>query len=152
MGKVQLEQLNSHGYYLSVPKGISMKPMIQNKEGILEIHKLTAPAQRYDLVMYVLNNSQGIVHRVIKVYEDHYVIIGDNCWRLEFVKKENVKGIVKRFYRKGKWYDVDNRWYKAYVHLWVDFLFIRRLLFWCRDKIKIISRRIKRLIQRGKNV
>lgn len=135
MGKAQLEMLEKNGFYLSVPKGISMKPMIPNKEGIVEIHKLTKPAKRYDLVMYVRGEEQGVIHRVVHAYPDHYIIIGDNCWRLEYVKKEQVKGIVTRFYRKGKWYDVDNKLYKLYVHIWIDLLFIKRPLFFVRDRV-----------------
>ena len=145
MGKEQLELLEKYGSYLSVPRGISMKPMILNKQGIVEIHKLTKPAKRYDLVMYVRANRQGVIHRVVHTYPDHYIIIGDNCWQLEYVKNEQVKGIATRFYRKGKWYDVDNKWYLLYVHIWVDFLFIKRPLFWFRDRVlKRIYRKIKR--------
>lgn len=143
MGRQQLEQLEKCGMYLSVPRGRSMRPMIKNHEGIVEVHKLTEPAKRYDLVMYVYDGSdRGIIHRVIHAYPDHYLIVGDNCWRKEYVKKNNVKGIVTKFYRNGKWYSVDNRWYRLYVHIWVDFLFIKRPLFFVRDKCRAVLRRI----------
>ena len=134
----QAEQLEKNGYYLSVPRGISMRPMVPNKEGILEVHKLTEPPKRYDLVMYLRGGCQGVIHRIVRDCGDYYRIIGDNCWLMEAVPKEDVKGIVTRFYRKGKWYDVDNKWYKLYVHVWVDFLFIKRPLFFVRDKIKAL--------------
>ena len=143
MGKVQLEELERSGYYMSVPKGISMKPMILNKEGIVEIRKLEGRAKRYDVVLYT-RGELGVLHRVMHVKDDHYVIIGDNCWRLEYVPFEDVKGIATRFYRKGKWYDVDNFGYKVYYHLWSDLLFIRRPLFYVRDRFKGLIRRIKR--------
>ena len=140
----QVEQLEKNGYYLSVPRGVSMWPMILNKESIVEIHRLDGPAKRYDLVMYVRGEKQGVIHRVIRVYDDRYYILGDNCWSREFVNKQNVKGIVTRFYRKGKWYDVDDKWYKLYVHIWVDFLFIKRPLFYVRDKFKALIRKISK--------
>ena len=140
MGKVQLEELERNGFYMSVPKGVSMKPMIFNKQGIVEIRKLEQRARRYDVVLYV-RGEQGVLHRVLHVKGDHYVILGDNCWRLEYVPFDDVKGIATRFYRKGKWYDVDNKWYRLYVHIWVDFLFIKRPLFYIRDKIKNKLRR-----------
>lgn len=141
MGKAQLEELEKNGKYFISPKGISMKPMLGNKESIVEIHRLENTAKRYDLVMYIRGKNQGVIHRVIKVYDDHYLIIGDNCWQKEIVKKEQVKGLVVRFYRKGKWYDVNNKWYRLYVHVWVDFLFIKRPLFFIRDKIKKVIRK-----------
>lgn len=144
MGQAQLDELEKNGKYFISPKGISMKPMIYNKQGVVEIHKLERPAKRYDLVMYVRPNLQGVIHRVIRAYDDHYIIVGDNCWQKEYVKTEQVKGIVVRFYRKGKWYDVDNKWYKLYVHIWVDFLFIKRPIFYIRDKIKYFIRKHRR--------
>ena len=143
MGKAQLEELEKNGCYFISPKGISMKPMLGNKTSVVEIHKLDRPAKRYELVMYVRPNLQGVIHRVIRVYDDHYLIVGDNCWRKENIKKEQVKGIVVRFYRKGKWYDTDNKWYRLYVHIWVDFLFIKRPLFFVRDKLKNLIRKKK---------
>ncbi len=147
MGKGQIEQLNKSGMYLSVPTGISMKPMIYNRQGICEIHKLNKPAKKYDLVLYLRANDQGVIHRVTEVHKDHYVIIGDNCWQREIVKRKQVVGIVTKFYRKGKWYSVDNKWYLFYVHLWVDFLFIKRPLFYVRDKFKRVFRKIKKIIK-----
>lgn len=141
MGKAQLEELEKHGRYFSVPRGISMWPMIENKQGVVEVEKLTQKAKRYDLVMYIRPNCQGVIHRVVRVYDDHYIIVGDNCWQKEYVKTEQVKGIVVRFYRKGKWYDVNNKWYRLYVHLWVDLLFLKRPVFYIRDKIKHFVRK-----------
>ena len=138
----QVEQLEKNGYYLSVPRGISMWPMILNKEGIVEIHKLDGEAKRYDLVMYVRAGRQGVIHRVVRVFDDHYLIIGDNCWRYEQVPKGDVKGIATRFYRRGKWYDVDNKLYQIYVHIWVDLLFIKRPIFYARDRFKGVLRRL----------
>lgn len=134
MGKAQLEELEKNGSYFSVPKGISMWPMILNKKGIIEIHKLEHKAKRYDLVLYIRGESQGVIHRVLHVREKDYIIAGDNCWRKEYIPHDKVVGIAVRFYRKGKWYDVDNPFYKIYVHLWTDLFFIRRPLFYLRDK------------------
>ena len=143
MGKAQLEELEKCGRYFSVPKGISMRPMIKSKEGIVEIHKLDHPAKRYDLVMYVRPGGQGVIHRVLRVRDGYYIIAGDNCWQKEFVERDQVRGIAVRFYRGGRWYDVDNRMYLIYVHLWTDLFFIRRPLFYVRDKIKRTVRKIK---------
>ena len=151
MGKEQLELLDKYGVYITVPKGISMRPMLMSPKSAAEVRRLAEPAKRYDLVMYVRENYQGVIHRVVRAYPDHYVIIGDNCWQLEYVKAENVKGIVTKFYRNGRWYDIDNRFYRLYVHLWVDFLFIRRPLFWFRDRVlKRIYAKLKRLVKHEK--
>jgi hypothetical protein len=136
MGKEQVEQLEKHGNYISVPSGISMRPMIYGHRDAVLIEALQEPPKRYDLVMYLRPNGQGVIHRVIHRRKDHYVICGDNCYQLECVKSEQIKGIVTQFHRKGKWYSVTHKGYRVYVHLWVDFLFVKRPLFYLRDRIK----------------
>ena len=136
MGKAQLEELRKHGKYFSVPRGRSMRPMIDSKKGVVEIHELKTEAKRYDVVLYETKDDVGIIHRVLHVKDDHYVIAGDNCWRLEYVPKKAVVGIVVRFYRKGKWHEVTSRGYRIYSHIWADLFFIRRPLFFVRDTIR----------------
>ncbi len=141
MGKAQIEQLEKYGSYLSVPSGISMRPMIRGGRDAVLIKKLTRKPKRYDLVMYVRPNLQGVIHRVVCYKNGKYVIIGDNCWQYEYVKPEQIKGIVTEFCHKGKWHIIDNRFYRLYVHIWVDFLFIKRPLFYARDKFKRLIKR-----------
>lgn len=141
MGKIQLEMLERDGRYISVPRGISMRPMIRGGRDAVVIEKLKDMPKRYDLVMYVRGEEQGVIHRVIHAGSDRYIICGDNCWKLEYVKPEQIKGIVTEYCRKGKWHDVSYLPYRLYVHLWVDFLFLKRPVFCIRDKIKNRLRR-----------
>ena len=143
MGKAQLEELEKHGMYLSVPHGVSMWPMIRDRKDIIEIVKLKEAPKRYDLVMYTLPNLQGVIHRVLYKKGDVYVICGDNCFKKEYVSPENIHGIATRFYRNGKWYDVNNKWYLFYVHIWCDFCFLRRFILYCRYILKRIIRKLK---------
>ncbi|MBP5166353.1 MAG: S24/S26 family peptidase [Oscillospiraceae bacterium] len=141
MGKAQLEELERHGKYFSVPKGISMKPMLGNRKSVVEIHKLSVPAKLYDLVLYLRPNDQGVIHRVLKVRENDYVIAGDNCWQKEYIAKDRVVGIAVRFCRNETWYEVNDPAYRIYVRLWTDLFFLRRPLFYLRDKLKSVKRK-----------
>ena len=141
VGRAQLEELKKHGMYLSAPKGISMNPMLYQSDSIAEIHAIKQPPVRYDVVMYIRNNEQGVIHRVLYKKENMYVINGDNCWQKEYVYPEQIRGIVTRFYRHGKWHSVDEIPYRLYYHIWVDFFFIRRPVLYFRDKIKGYYRR-----------
>ena len=118
MGKAQLAELEKHGFYLSVPRGISMWPMIRNRQDVIEIRTLKEPAKRYDVVLYIRGEEQGVIHRVLRVRETDYIIAGDNCWQKEYVAHDQVKGIAVRFYRNGKWYDVNHKGYRLYARLW----------------------------------
>ena len=143
MGKEQLEELKKHGRYFSVPSGVSMWPMIEkHRKGILEIRELKEPARRYDVVMYTRPNQQGVIHRVLRVRDDDYIIAGDNCWRREYVPKDQVRGIAVSFYRKGQWIGTDNRWYRCYARLWTDLFFIRRPILRLRDRGQRLLRKL----------
>ena len=107
MGKIQFDMLERDGRYISVPKGISMRPMIKGGRDAVVIEKLTDRAKRYDLVVYVRGEELGVIHRVIHARKNQYIICGDNCWQLEYVKPEQVKGIVTEYCHKGKWHSVD---------------------------------------------
>ncbi|MBO4493376.1 MAG: S24/S26 family peptidase [Ruminococcus sp.] len=141
MGRAQLEQLEKHGSYLSVPSGISMRPMIRGGRDAVLVKKLTKRPKRYDLVMYVRPDMQGVIHRVVRYENGRYIIIGDNCWQFERVSPEQIKGIVTEFCRKGKWHRIDETLYRLYVHVWVDFLFVKRPLFYVRDKLRRLIKR-----------
>lgn len=143
MGRTQIEELEKHGKYLSVPRGVSMWPLIRNKQGIVELHKLTEPAKRYDVVLYIRGEEQGVLHRVLHVRENDYIIAGDNCWQKEYVPKDRVVGIAKRFYRNGKWIELDDPAYRLYTHLWTDLFFVRRPLFYARDRLARVLHKIK---------
>ena len=144
MGKAQVEELRKNGKYFSVPRGISMKPLIKNKQGIVEIHELKTEAKRYDVVLYERKDDVGVIHRVLHVKYDHYIIAGDNCWTLEYIPKEAVVGIAVRYYRNGKWHEMDTVPYRIYSHVWADLFFIRRPVFFVRDKCKKALGKLKR--------
>lgn len=136
MGKIQFELLERDGRYISVPSGISMLPMIRGRKDAVVIEKIVNKPKRYDLVLYKRGKDLGVIHRVIKFKNDKYIICGDNCWQLEYVKPEQIKGIVTEYCRNGKWHKTNNLLYQIYVHLWVDLLFIKRPIFYIREKIK----------------
>ena len=136
MGKIQFELLERDGRYISVPSGISMLPMIRGRKDAVVIEKIVNKPKRYDLVLYKRGKDLGVIHRVIKFKNDKYIICGDNCWQLEYVEPEQIKGIVTEYCRNGKWHKTNNLLYQIYVHLWVDLLFIKRPIFYIREKIK----------------
>lgn len=142
MDDKKAKMLREQGYYLSVPKGCSMKPMLKSQENVVEIVPMKTPLKRYDLALYFRpTTNQYVLHRILAVNEKYYIFYGDNCWRKEIIPKEAVIGVARQFRRNDQWIPVTNQWYQLYVHLWCDFLPLRRSLFWVRDKIQNSRRR-----------
>ncbi len=144
MGKAQLEQLEKHGMYLSVPSGNSMRPMLRSKQDVVEIHRLEHTAKRCDLVLYIRGEEQqGVLHRVIAVRDKDYVIAGDNCWWREIVPHERVVGIAVRFYRGGRWHEMTDPGYRLYARVWTASFYLRRPLLWLRDRAAALWNGVK---------
>lgn len=146
MSKTLVEELKKHGMYVSTPKGVSMNPMLVQNESAFEIRSLTRTPARYDVVIYMRDNGTNVLHRVLGRQGEYFVINGDNCWQREYVRPEQIEGILTRFYRRGRWHSVTERSYRVYAHLVADFFFIRRPILYLRDRLKRVGRRLKRTL------
>ena len=84
----------------------------------------------WDVVVYKRGTDQYVLHRIIKVYDDSYDILGDNCIGID------VLGVMTDFTHKGKQYKTDDRRYRLYVWLW------------CRPyKLRIFLKKIRMRLQ-----
>ena len=133
-----LKELEKNGEYLSVPTGNSMKPLLKSKENVVEIVKAEHPLKKYDITLHVREDGTNVLHRVMKVRKDSYVICGDNCITAEIVPFKRVEGVAVSFYRKGKWISVKNPVYRLYVHVWCGLFPLRKYFLKCRNIIKRI--------------
>lgn len=111
-------QLKETGQYITVVRGVSMFPMLRNTKDPILIVPAVGELKPYDIAVYN-KTDRYIVHRVLEVKSDHYVIRGDNCDNVEYVPKNLVEGKVEGFWRFGKYIPTGSRWQRIYAHLWV---------------------------------
>lgn len=140
--------------YITV--GTSMLPLLRQRRDIVEIRaKGSERFKKYDVVLYK-RGSKYILHRIIKVRPNDYVIVGDHNITLEYgITDEQILGKMVRVIRDGHEITPDNKLYKLYAHLWCDFypvrVFIlrgraaisRRLPAGLKKKIKNLLKHIK---------
>ena len=70
-----------------------MLPLIrQGKDLLLIARKPEGRLSKYDVPLYRRDSGQYVLHRILKVRENDYVICGDNRWHRE-------TGITDRYYR-----------------------------------------------------
>ena len=146
------ELLDTQGYLVYTNVGFSMMPLLRQKRDVIEIRKKEpGRCKKYDAVLYKRGNRY-ILHRILKVLPDGYLIAGDNCVVLERdIKDKNILGVMTRVVRDGKTISVDDFGYKAYVHLWCDVYPVRmailkakRFVYRC---LRFVKRRILKLIK-----
>ena len=146
------ELLKKDGYLVYTNVGYSMMPLLRQRKDIIEIKaKGHNRYKKYDVVLYKLN-GEYILHRILKVFPDRYVIAGDHNTFLDPpVTDDMILGVMTRVIRDGKSITPDNFWYKVYVHLWCDFYPLRIFIIKAKSFIyrywDAIKRRVKKLIK-----
>ena len=113
------ENLAQNGFHVSTTSGYSMYPMLRDRRDRVVILPTDGKRlKRYDLPLYKKPNGKYVLHRILRVKKDHYVIRGDNTYRLERIPFDWVIGYVDEFYRKGKHVSVSSRAYRLYASFW----------------------------------
>ena len=138
------KMLSEWGYIVYTIKGTSMMPLLRQYRDIIEIRpKGEHRCKKYDVVLYKRGKNY-ILHRVLRVLPDGYIIAGDHNTFLEYdIKDEHIIGVMVRMIRDGKEISMTDKKYRLYVHLWCDFypvrmglLRIRRFLWRCKSYLK----------------
>lgn len=96
------QAVEQNGIYTGLTKGSSMEPLIHNQQDTIIIVKPEGRLKKYDIPVYVTKSGKYIMHRVIKVCSDHYVIVGDNLLSKEYVTDDMIVGVLRGFYKNGK--------------------------------------------------
>lgn len=121
----------------SLTWGYSMYPMLRPHKDIVTVSRVNGELKKGDVVLYPGSDGKYILHRIMRIKPDVFIIRGDNNYFTEIIKKDKIVGILKEFYRGGKHIDcAQNRKYQLYSFYichsyWLRFLWkrvIRRTL------------------------
>ncbi len=119
-------ELKTRGKIIHTNVGVSMMPLLRQNRDVMIIERPTGRLKKYDCPLYKTPGGKYILHRIIKVRENDYVICGDNCVTFERgVTDKQIIGVLTGVIRDGKTITMDNKWYKLYYHIWCDFIYIR---------------------------
>lgn len=112
------ELLAQKGEVITSTAGLSMYPMLRNRRDMVVIKKPCRELSRNDVPLYRMKSGKLVLHRILSVKGDKYIIRGDNLYAKEIVDKNQIIGVLSSFYRDGKFYDCEtNKIYKLYVVL-----------------------------------
>lgn len=122
-------------YYTNV--GDSMEPLIRQGRDLLIISAVNGRLKKYDVPLYKRDSGQYVLHRILKVRADDYVICGDNRWQREYgITDRHIIGVLTGIVRDGKEISVTDKKYRLYVHLWCDFFYVRAFILMVKHYIK----------------
>ena len=120
------EIIESLGAYISAPSGRSMRPMLREGRDTVRVEACEGRLGRYDVALYARGDGKHVLHRVIRVRENDYVMRGDNCDYDEYgITDDMVIGRLVGFWRGERYVSCDARSYRLYVR-------VHTLLYPCR--------------------
>lgn len=122
------EILQKHGKYLTPVCGTSMNPLLYEGEDTVVIVPKVGPLHRYDVPLYLRKNGQHVLHRVMRVERDGYVMCGDHQIVLEHgITDDMILGVMDGFFRGKRYVKTTNLAYRLYVFFWCCVPYVRRI-------------------------
>jgi hypothetical protein len=149
MNKTTYEQeLEQNGRLIYTTVGRSMRPFLRSGQDLMVIEaRKGGRFQPRDVVLYRRKTGKYVLHRIMRVRRDDYVLCGDNCWTLEpGIRDEQILGVLTAVIREGKRLDVTAKSYRAKVFAWWALYPIRACVLYIRYLIGQIWIKIKKAV------
>lgn len=146
------EELNAHGSIIFTNRGRSMLPLLRQDRDVMVIDRRGPDRlKKYDAVLFKRDTGQYIMHRVLRVLDGGYYIAGDNNVSGEFVREDQVLGVLRSVRRGSRTISVTDFGYRCYVRLYRPIhrallrprRFIYQILYRCGRFVKRKILRIK---------
>ncbi len=121
------EKIDNGGTVQLPITGISMRPLLVWGRDYVTIAKCEN-AKKGDIIFYLRDGGQFVLHRIVGTDENGYILCGDNQWYLEHgIEDRHIIAVVTSIKRKGKMINVSkNIPYKVYSSLWMALLPFRK--------------------------
>ncbi len=138
------------GIYVGPTVGISMQPMLKDRNDTIVVRPKIERLKRLDVALYK-RGKQYVMHRIIEPIDGGYHIRGDNCYYDEIVAEEDVIGVLTEFYHKDKHCFCTDKKYLRYAEKRVN-NYKRRLFFYnIKAKLGAGCKKFLRIFKRKKD-
>ena len=135
------EELKEKGVLVYTNVGTSMRPLIRQGKDVMIISSLDhlgRDLRKMDVPLYKRESGQYVLHRIIKINKDGYVIRGDNTYSNEHgVTDHQIIGVLTGVIRNGKEISVNSFGYKVYSYFWLYTYYIRKVMVWMKRKNRL---------------
>ncbi len=121
MNKSTYEQeLEQKGSLIYTTVGMSMRPFLRSGQDLMVIEPVKNGRCRVrDVVLYRRRSGKYVLHRIMWVRKEDYVLCGDNCRSLEpGIRDHQILGVLTAVIRNGQRQDVGHWSYRAKVFAW----------------------------------
>ena len=123
-----------------ITAGTSMLPMLRDRKDTVVLQEKKGKLKKYDLPLYKRADGSFVLHRIVGIGKDGYIMSGDNHDMKEYpVTDEQIIAVVKAYIKDNKRISVDSIGYKIYCRWHCN---IGKLLR--KIKSRIIARVVKK--------
>ncbi len=134
--------LSEEGFYIGRVSGHSMEPMLKCDSDSVVIVPASEGLKKYDVALY-RSGEKYILHRVVKVLPESYIMCGDNCDFLERgITDEDIIGVLIEVLRGDERIKLDSRRYRAYCRRRVNGFYPRKFFRAIKRVVRSIAKRI----------
>ena len=120
--------------------GSSMSPFLIHQRDAVMLGKMMTSPQRGDIVLFQREDDSYVVHRVRKVSDEGYYMIGDGQTETEGpVPRERLCAIVTKVRRKAQWFGRNDLKWRFFASVWLAIIPLRMLLvkaWWMIERIR----------------
>lgn len=125
-----LKELVEEGREVSMLiSGSSMSPFLCHGRDQVYFKAPDRPLRVGDMVFFQRRSGQYVLHRICKVKDGSYYIVGDAQTAIEGpVSREQIFALVTRVQRKGRILAPGDFWWEFFARVWVRLIPLRPLL------------------------
>lgn len=137
------QTLDSGGEFKLLVTGGSMFPFIKHlRDSVILTSPSARTLRRGEIVLVARETKQLVLHRIVKMKQDGFIMNGDAQLWDEFVPFGQVVAVVQAIERKGRLISCDSRLYRFLSGMWMLLRPFRGLLFKVMRILAAISRKI----------
>ncbi len=142
------EYLEKNGELTYTNVGTSMMPLLKQSRDLFTVkRKGRRRCKAGDVVLYRRPPNKYVLHRIVEVRPDSYVILGDNCVSKEYgITDEDILGVMTGYVRKGRQHTTKDMSYLLYTDYIMHTIPVRIAV----KKVYFKARRIAKRVIYGK--
>jgi len=109
-----------------VISGYSMAPFLVHGRDTVYLSKVSRPLKKGDMILYRRDSGDYILHRILKVEEGTYTLVGDaQTWLEPGVRHDQVLAMVTAVRRKDKLVKPGSFWWFFFEKVWIRLIPLR---------------------------
>lgn len=106
--------------------GSSMTPFLAPGRDAVYLSNVSRPLKKGDMILYRRNSGAYVLHRILRVEEGTYALVGDAQTDIEQgIRPDQVLALVTAVRRKGKLLEPGCFWWDFFEKIWIRMIPLR---------------------------